>query len=171
MASSRLLLAVVVVASCAVGLCGATDHIVGANRGWNPNINYTLWSGNHTFVVGDLISFRYQKGTHNVFEVNQTGYDNCTMDGLAGNWTSGKDFIPLNERRRYFFICGNGFCQAGMKVAVTVHPGALVGTEMPMVPPGPDSTASAAAATTSTSFTASAWLAVAALAVVIAAVA
>jgi hypothetical protein len=55
MASSRLLLAVVVVASCAVGLCGATDHIVGANRGWNPNINYTLWSGNHTFFVGDHI--------------------------------------------------------------------------------------------------------------------
>ncbi|KAM0862479.1 hypothetical protein ACQ4PT_045244 [Festuca glaucescens] len=152
MASPRLLLAVVVVAGCAAGLCGATDHIVGANRGWNPNINYTLWSGNHTFVVGDLIckplpyhlpfpqlcllaspapdmdgapphlllslgrliqfvlaAFRYQKGTHNVFEVNQTGYDNCTMDGVAGNWTSGKDFIPLNERRRYFFICGNGF--------------------------------------------------------------
>ncbi|KAM0833261.1 hypothetical protein ACQ4PT_064360 [Festuca glaucescens] len=170
MASSRMLLAVAVMAGCAVGLCGATDHIVGANRGWNPNINYTLWSGNHTFVVGDLISFRYQKGTHNVFEVNQTGYDNCTMDGLAGNWTSGKDFIPLKEPRRYFFICGNGFCQAGMKVAVTVHPGAFVGTDI--VPPGPDSTASAAAAAAATtSFTASAWLTVAALAVVIAAVA
>jgi hypothetical protein len=55
MASSRLLLAVAVVAGCAVGLSGATDHIVGANHGWNPNINYTLWSGNQTFFVGDLI--------------------------------------------------------------------------------------------------------------------
>ena len=51
----RLLLAVAVVACCLVGLSGATDHIVGANRGWNPNINYTLWSGNQTFIVGDLI--------------------------------------------------------------------------------------------------------------------
>uniref|UniRef100_I1QR78 Phytocyanin domain-containing protein n=2 Tax=Oryza glaberrima TaxID=4538 RepID=I1QR78_ORYGL len=110
------------VAGFAVSLAGATDHIVGANHGWNPNIDYYLWSGNQTFYVGDLISFRYQKGTHNVFEVNQTGYDNCTMAGVAGNWTSGKDFIPLNDSRRYYFICGNGFCQAGMKVAITVHP-------------------------------------------------
>lgn len=57
-----------------------------------------------------------------MFEVNQTGYDNCTMDGVAGNWTSGKDFIPLPEARRYYFICGNGFCLQGMKVAITVHP-------------------------------------------------
>uniref|UniRef100_A0A0E0QV01 Phytocyanin domain-containing protein n=1 Tax=Oryza rufipogon TaxID=4529 RepID=A0A0E0QV01_ORYRU len=116
------LLLVAVVAGFAVSLAGATDHIVGANHGWNPNIDYSLWSGNQTFYVGDLISFRYQKGTHNVFEVNQTGYDNCTMAGVAGNWTSGKGFIPLNDSRRYYFICGNGFCQAGMKVAITVHP-------------------------------------------------
>ncbi|WVZ65839.1 hypothetical protein U9M48_015139 [Paspalum notatum var. saurae] len=116
------LLAVAVLAGFAVGPAAATDHIVGANHGWNPNINYSLWSGNQTFYVGDLISFRYQKGTHNVFEVNETGYDNCTMAGVAGNWTSGKDFIPLPEARRYYFICGNGFCLQGMKVAITVHP-------------------------------------------------
>lgn len=33
----------------------ATDHIVGANKGWNPGINYTVWANNHTFYVGDLI--------------------------------------------------------------------------------------------------------------------
>ncbi|CAM0952998.1 unnamed protein product [Alopecurus aequalis] len=120
--ASRLLLAVAVVAGCAVGLAGATDHIVGANRGWNPNVNYTLWSGNQTFVVGDLISFRYQKGTHNVYEVSEAGYDSCTVDGAAGKWTSGKDFIPLAEPRRYFFICGNGGCHAGMRVNITVYP-------------------------------------------------
>ncbi|OEL20318.1 hypothetical protein BAE44_0018663 [Dichanthelium oligosanthes] len=116
------LLAVAVLAGFAVDPSAATDHIVGANHGWNPNINYSLWSGNQTFYVGDLISFRYQKGTHNVFEVNETGYENCTMDGVTGNWTSGKDFIPLPEPRRYYFICGNGFCLQGMKVAITVHP-------------------------------------------------
>ncbi|CAJ1951443.1 unnamed protein product [Sphenostylis stenocarpa] len=100
----------------------ATDHIVGANRGWNPGINYTLWANNHTFYVGDLISFRYQKNQYNVFEVNQTGYDNCTLDGAVGNWSSGKDFIPLNKAKRYYFICGNGQCFSGMKVSVLVHP-------------------------------------------------
>ncbi|KAM0833265.1 hypothetical protein ACQ4PT_064362 [Festuca glaucescens] len=110
----RQLLAVAVVAGCAVALSGATHHIVNANHGWK--------SGNHTFFVGDLISLRHQKGTHNVFEVNEAGYNSCTMDGVAGNWTSGKDFILLQEPRGYFFICGNGLCQAGMKVVITVYP-------------------------------------------------
>ncbi|KAI9089485.1 hypothetical protein K1719_029090 [Acacia pycnantha] len=100
----------------------ATDHIVGANRGWNPGNNYTLWANNQTFYVGDLISFRYMKNQYNVFEVNKTGYDNCTTEGAIGNWTKGKDFIPLNEAKRYYFICGNGQCFNGMKVSVLVHP-------------------------------------------------
>ena len=102
-----------------------------------------------------------------MFEVNQTGYDNCTMDGVAGNWTSGKDFIPLPEPRRYFFICGNGGCQAGMKVAITVRPDphGFEGTEIH--PGGSDSTAASAAAASS----AAAWLMVTALALAVAAVA
>ncbi|XP_065868543.1 early nodulin-like protein 19 [Euphorbia lathyris] len=100
----------------------ATDHIVGANKGWNPGINYTLWANNHTFYVGDFISFRYQKTQYNVFEVNQSGYDNCTTEGALGNWTSGKDFILLDNPKRYFFIGGNGQCFNGMKVSVVVHP-------------------------------------------------
>lgn len=100
----------------------ATDHIVGANRGWNPGINYTLWANNHTIYVGDYISFRYQKNQYNVFLVNQTGYDNCTLDSAVGNWSSGKDFILFNKSMRYYFICGNGQCNNGMKVSVFVHP-------------------------------------------------
>ncbi|KAL0425157.1 UNVERIFIED_CONTAM: Blue copper protein [Sesamum radiatum] len=100
----------------------ATDHIVGANKGWNPGINYTLWANNQTFYVGDLISFRYQKTQYNVFRVNKTGYDNCTTEGASGNWSSGKDFILLDKAKRYYFICGTGGCFNGMKVSVLVHP-------------------------------------------------
>lgn len=108
--------------AAAVTTVSATDHIVGANKGWNPGINYTIWANNQTFYVGDLISFRYQKTQYNVFEVNQTGYGNCTTEGAVGNWSSGKDFIPLNKAKRYYFICGNGGCFSGMKVSVVVHP-------------------------------------------------
>lgn len=59
---------------------------------------------------------------YNVFEVNQTGYDNCTTEGAVGNWSSGKDFILLDKAQRYYFICGNGGCYNGMKVSVVVHP-------------------------------------------------
>ncbi|KAK4269507.1 hypothetical protein QN277_022656 [Acacia crassicarpa] len=117
----KLLLALISVLA-SLSAVSATDHIVGANRGWNPGINYTLWANNQTFYVGDLISFRYMKNQYNVFEVNQTGYDNCTTEGAIGNWTKGKDFIPLNEAKRYYFICGNGQCFNGMKVSVLVHP-------------------------------------------------
>ena len=57
-----------------------------------------------------------------MFEVNQTGYDNCTTDSATGNWSSGKDFILLDKAKRYYFICGNGGCFSGMKVSVLVHP-------------------------------------------------
>lgn len=70
-----------------------------------------------------------------MFEVNQTGYDNCTTEGAVGNWSSGKDFIPLNKAKRYYFICGNGQCFNGMKVSVVVHP----------LPPPPSSSAAMAA--------------------------
>ncbi|KAF6162493.1 hypothetical protein GIB67_026331 [Kingdonia uniflora] len=76
-----------------------TDHIVGANK-----------------------AFRYAKNQYNVFQVNQTGYDNCTIDGATGNWSKGKDFILLGEAKRYYFICGTGGCFNGMKVTVVVHP-------------------------------------------------
>ncbi|KAG9455874.1 hypothetical protein H6P81_000382 [Aristolochia fimbriata] len=116
----KVLLCLVIVV--AAPLVGATDHIVGDNHGWNPNINYTYWANNQTFYVNDYISFRYQKGMYNVFMVNETGYDNCTTEGALGNWSNGKDFILLTEPKRYYFICGNGFCFSGMKVSVVVHP-------------------------------------------------
>ena len=59
---------------------------------------------------------------YNVFEVNQSGYDNCSTEGAVGNWSSGKDFILLDKAKRYYFICGNGGCYSGMKVSVLVHP-------------------------------------------------
>ncbi|XP_062193429.1 basic blue protein-like [Phragmites australis] len=111
-----------VVAVFAADLCTATDHIVGGNHGWNTQHQLLPVSGNQTFYIGDLISFRYQKGTRNVFEVNKTGYDNYTMAGVAGDWASGKDFIQLPEPRRYYFISANGFCQQGMKCAAALLP-------------------------------------------------
>ncbi|KAJ0804283.1 putative Phytocyanin domain, cupredoxin [Helianthus annuus] len=121
MSTSRLTHLILLIAAVATTV-SATDHIVGANRGWNPGINYTLWANNHTFYVGDFISFRYVKNQYNVIEVNKTGYDNCTLDGYVGNWTSGKDFILLNKSQRYYFICGTGGCFNGMKVTIRVHP-------------------------------------------------
>ncbi|KAK6915136.1 Phytocyanin domain [Dillenia turbinata] len=135
-----LFLVVAVAISATINPVTGTDHIVGANHGWNPGINYTLWANNQTFYVGDLICM-YQKTQYNVFEVNETGYDNCTTEGAVGNWSSGKDFVLLDKAKRYYFICGTGGCFNGMKVSVLVH----------ALPPPPSSSAVAANATSSAS--------------------
>eukprot|EP01018_Ginkgo_biloba_P021528 Gb_35542 [translate_table: standard] len=115
-----------------VHLVSTTDHIVGGNRGWNPGVNFTEWVKSQTFVVGDWIwfggvvvvlfaAFRYQRDQHNVVQVNQSGYDNCTMDNAIGNWSSGKDFFFLNESKRYYYVDGRGFCYNGMKITFFVN--------------------------------------------------
>lgn len=50
-----LILSIVVVVILLPHDVSATDHIVGANKGWNPGLNYTSWVKNHTFYVGDFI--------------------------------------------------------------------------------------------------------------------
>lgn len=99
----------------------ATDHVVGSDKGWNAGVNYTDWVNSQTFVLLDWISFRYKKDQHNVVQVNQSGYDNCTTDNAFGNWSSGKDFFFLNESKRYYYIDGRGGCYGGMKVTFLVE--------------------------------------------------
>jgi len=99
----------------------AKDHVVGSDLGWNPDVNYTIWVNKQTFVLFDWISFRYQKEQHNVVQVNQSGYDNCTTDNAIGNWSSGKDFLFLNESKRYYYIDGRGGCYGGMKITFLVQ--------------------------------------------------
>ena len=50
-----LIFLLLISAAATISSVTATDHIVGANRGWNPGMNYTLWANNHTFYVNDLI--------------------------------------------------------------------------------------------------------------------
>lgn len=59
----------------------------------------------------------------NVLEVNSTDYESCNSDHLLHNWTTGagRDIVPLNVTRKYYFISGNGFCYSGMKLAINVE--------------------------------------------------
>lgn len=58
----------------------------------------------------------------NVLEVNKTDYENCISDHFLHNWTTGagRDVVPLNVTKTYYFISGKGFCFGGMKVAIHV---------------------------------------------------
>ncbi|KAK4771711.1 hypothetical protein SAY86_013486 [Trapa natans] len=57
----------------AAAVVSATDHIVGANKGWNPGINYTLWANNQTFYVGDLICAATANSSSSAQRIHEVG--------------------------------------------------------------------------------------------------
>ena len=59
----------------------------------------------------------------NVLEVNKTDFDSCNSDHPLQNWTTGagRDVVPLNITKTYYFISGKGFCYGGVKVAIHVE--------------------------------------------------
>ncbi|KAL5582229.1 hypothetical protein UlMin_014671 [Ulmus minor] len=101
----------------------ATRFIVGANMGWTSNVNYTIWAKDKHFYNGDWLFFVYDRNQMNVLEVNKTDYESCNSDHPLHNWTTGagRDVVPLNVTRHYYFISGKGFCYGGMKLAVRVE--------------------------------------------------
>uniref|UniRef100_M8BVP8 Blue copper protein n=1 Tax=Aegilops tauschii TaxID=37682 RepID=M8BVP8_AEGTA len=59
MASKQVLVAVVAAAALAVaflpGLAVATEYVVGDDKGWTLDFNYTAWTETKQFVVGDTL--------------------------------------------------------------------------------------------------------------------
>ncbi|KAJ8775213.1 hypothetical protein K2173_020217 [Erythroxylum novogranatense] len=101
----------------------ATRWVVGSNMGWTTNVNYTIWVQDRHFYNGDWLFFVYDRNLMNVLEVNKTDYESCNSDHPLHDWTvgAGRDVVPLNVTRKYYFISGKGFCYGGMKVAVLVE--------------------------------------------------
>ncbi|XVE68208.1 hypothetical protein DITRI_Ditri09bG0050000 [Diplodiscus trichospermus] len=126
METSRVMM---VVATMALALmvmvpeADATRYIVGGNMGWTNNVNYTVWAQSKHFYNGDWLFFVYDRNQMNVLEVNKTDYESCNADHPLHNWTTGagRDVVPLNVTRHYYFISGKGFCYGGMKLAVRVE--------------------------------------------------
>ncbi|KAL6276753.1 hypothetical protein ACE6H2_020354 [Prunus campanulata] len=107
-------------------------HKVGGGRfTWAPNINFTEWSSQENFYVGDWLcnflcpinpDFGFDKYIYNVLEVNKTSYDNCIDKDFIYNVTKGgRDVYNLTEANTYFFLSGRGYCFEGMKVSVQVR--------------------------------------------------
>ncbi|KAK9698325.1 hypothetical protein RND81_08G096400 [Saponaria officinalis] len=101
----------------------AKRYIVGGTFGWaSSGVNFTVWVSDKHFYLGDWLFFVYDRHQNNVLEVNKTNYENCNAEHPKANWTTGagRDVVPLNQTRHYYFISGNGFCYGGMKLAINV---------------------------------------------------
>jgi hypothetical protein len=53
MASSRVILILAISMVLLSSIALATDHIVGEDKGWTVDINYTQWTSETVFRVGD----------------------------------------------------------------------------------------------------------------------
>lgn len=75
----------------------------------------------------NFVVFKYPVGIHNVFKVNGTGFQNCSVPPLNEALTSGNDTIVLATPGRKWYICGVGkHCEVGnQKLAITVQSQAL----------------------------------------------
>ncbi|KAI4375085.1 hypothetical protein MLD38_012995 [Melastoma candidum] len=98
----------------------ATVYTVGDTSGWAMGVDYTTWTSDKSFVVGDSLAFNYGGG-HTVDEVSKSDYSSCTVGNAITTDSSGSTTIPLKTEGVHYFICGAmGHCGSGMKLAVTV---------------------------------------------------
>ncbi|KAM7529908.1 hypothetical protein LguiB_033318 [Lonicera macranthoides] len=107
-----------------LAIVSAKDFMVGDDKGWTTNFDYSVWAKGKDFRVGDRLVFQYPVGAHNVFKVNGTGFQNCIKPPLSEALTSGKDMIVLASPGRKWYICGVGqHCAvAGQKLFINVNP-------------------------------------------------
>ncbi|KAK4488203.1 hypothetical protein RD792_003946 [Penstemon davidsonii] len=65
--------------------------------------------------------FKYVEGKHNVYKVNGTAFQQCSVPSESGGLTSGNDVITLATPGSKWYICGVGeHCNYGMKLVINV---------------------------------------------------
>ncbi|XP_068642636.1 blue copper protein-like [Aristolochia californica] len=99
----------------------ATVYTVGDSSGWTAGVDYSTWTSDKTFAVGDTLVFKYGGGFHTVDEVSSTDYSSCTAGNALTSDSSGSTSITLKTPGTHYFICGSpGHCAQGMKLAAKV---------------------------------------------------
>ncbi|KAL5701858.1 hypothetical protein ACHQM5_027150 [Ranunculus cassubicifolius] len=101
----------------------AKTYTVGDTTGWTTLVpyNYTQWSSTKTFIVGDVVVFRYNKAFHNVMQVSHEAFNDCNTSSPMAIYTTGDDSVTIKKNGHYYYLCGvPGHCQAGQKVDIRV---------------------------------------------------
>ncbi|XP_049402231.1 blue copper protein-like [Solanum stenotomum] len=103
----------------------AMEYWVGGDKGWAIDVDYQAWAKGKNFKVGDTLVFKYTKGHHNVFKVNQTSFKDCIVPS-SGGLTSGDDVITLATPGKKWYICGfpSHCSDHNQKLVITVEGGA-----------------------------------------------
>ncbi|KAM0948988.1 putative Blue (type 1) copper binding protein [Dioscorea sansibarensis] len=124
----------------------AKEYIVGDDRGWRLEVNYTDWAHGKDFYVGDSLVFKYNAQYHNVINVTETEYKACNASENETRLTTGNDVFKLESTGSYWFLCGvPTHCTQGQRLTVLVQAQAQAQAQAPApevaVPPPPTSVA------------------------------
>ncbi|GJN39722.1 hypothetical protein PR202_gb28858 [Eleusine coracana subsp. coracana] len=156
--STALVLFVAVAIAAVFRTAHGASYTVGAPAGsWDLRTNYANWVSGITFRAGDVLVFKYARGTHDVLEVSKADYDSCSGSSPIASFQAGDDRVPLpaGDVTRYF-ICGvPGHCDGGMKLAVRVE-AAAAPSPVPVTMPPPRAAVPSAALPPSSNSAASA---------------
>ncbi|CAA0840755.1 Cupredoxin superfamily protein [Striga hermonthica] len=132
---------------CLSRLGAAAVYTVGDSTGWASGADYTTWTSDKAFAVGDTLVFNYSPG-HTVDEVSQADFQSCTTGNSITTDSSGATKITLKTAGTHYFICAiPGHCAGGMRLAVPVAAAGSTTTAPATTP----ATATATATTTTTS--------------------
>ncbi|KAA3453897.1 blue copper protein-like [Gossypium australe] len=123
MASSSVGMVCLLLVSCMVVPSLAKVYTVGDTSGWTTGVDYSTWTKDKTFKVGDSLVFNYPT-SHTVDEVSSSDYSTCTVGNAITTDNSGATTVALKTAGTHYFICGVvGHCANGMKLSVKVESG------------------------------------------------
>ncbi|KAH0727138.1 hypothetical protein KY284_003003 [Solanum tuberosum] len=94
----------------------AVEYKVGDSGGWT--FNTVGWPKGKRFRAGDILTFNYPNGAHNVVAVNKDGYNKCSTPRGAKVYSKGGDKVKLVKGQNYFICNYAGHCESGMKISV-----------------------------------------------------
>ncbi|CAL9043603.1 unnamed protein product [Musa banksii] len=138
MASLQTMFVVLSFAAAALQSAMAADIVVGDEKGWLPDFNYTSWAQGKQFKVGDNLLFEYKAGAHNVMQVWGVEFEACSASAAAIVFATGNDMVALDAPGKRWYICGVGdHCSRGQKLAVDVLPAAMSPASPPSSQPPP----------------------------------
>ncbi|KQJ94279.1 basic blue protein [Brachypodium distachyon] len=93
-----------------------TEWIVGGNKGWTFGV--AGWENDKHIQPGDKLVFKYERGKHNVAQVDVRGYMECKAPEGTKIYSSGKDTFEMPGGKAYWICTFPGHCEKGMRIGI-----------------------------------------------------